>query len=718
MLTFLLQRKRLVLAVIALSTLVGLVGALYNGGAIGPLKLKGRSANVQVAAATTQVLIDWPAPSIVQRQLYPQDLDGLGNRAELLGRVMASPVVLDRVARRLKVPQDQIGAFARSTGDVPRALTEPGSEVRAAEIQWSRSRYRIEVQARPAQPIIDIYSQAPSTAQAEALGTAAVDGLREYLRDLAARQGFKRAEPVRLRQLGLSRGAVVNSQAPLATACLLLGLIFLRMRRMAAPVPERASPEQARPGARRRIAAVADDWPHTNRLFPWLLAVFVAVLWLVPFNEIQLNVSLPIDLKFDRLVLPFVAGAFLLALVAGGRGGPRLRMTWLHVTVGAFVLIAFLSVVLDARYLNQSLELDQSIKRLPLMISYVSLFVMAAAGIRRTEVRAFLKYMLVLSVICAAGVIWEYRFKYNPFYDLSRKLLPGIFSVGAAESAAVDDIGRRVVRGPAGVPLETVAMLSMALPIALVGLMHAKIWSRRILYGFGACLLLAACFATYRKSALLAPVSVILTLAYFRRRELLKLAPLALVLVVVIHILSPGALGSTTSQLDANRLGVATVSDRAVDYDAVRPELWTHFAFGRGWGSYDRTNYRTLDSEILQRIIEMGVLGLISYLLMGASVIFFARATIAGRDPTWAPLALIGAASAVSFLTVSTLFDVISFPHATYIFLFVAGLVAIVIEERRPEEESEERGESRAASLHAVRMRGDAGPRHGLAARR
>ena len=725
MVTFLLQRKRLVLAVIALSTLVGLAGALYNGGAIGPLALKGRS-NLQVAAATTQVLVDYPAPSIVQRQLYPQDLDGLGNRAELLGRVMASPVVLERVARRLKVPQAEIGAFARATGDVPRALTEPGSEVRASEIQWSRSRYRIEVQARPAQPIIDIYSQAPSTAGAEALGTAAVDGLRDYLRDLAARQGFKLAEPVRLRQLGLSRGAVVNSHAPLAiavitfmtafaaTACALLGLIFLRARRMVVPMPERT-----RPAGRSRIVAVADDWPHTNRLFPWLLAVFVAVLWLVPFNEIQLNISLPIDLKFDRLVLPFVAGAFLLALVAGGREGPRLRLTWIHATVGAFVLIAFLSVVLDARYLNQSLELDQSIKRLPLMISYVSLFVMAAAGIRRTEVRAFLKYMLVLSVICAAGVIWEYRFKYNPFYDLSRKLLPGIFSVGAAESSAVDDIGRRVVRGPAGVPLETVAMLSMALPIALVGLMHAKVWSRRILYGFGACLLLAACFATYRKSALLAPVSVILTLAYFRRRELLKLAPLALVLVVVIHVLSPGALGSTTSKLDSNRLGVATVSDRAVDYDAVRPEVWTHLAFGRGWGSYDRTNYRTLDSEILQRVIEMGVLGLISYLLMGASVIFFARATIAGRDPTWAPLALIGAAAAVSFLTVSTLFDVISFPHATYIFLFVAGLVAVVIEEPRPEEdESEERRESRAASLHAVRVRGDAGPRHGLAARR
>ena len=36
-------------------------------------------------------------------------------------------------------------------------------------------------------------------------------------------------------------------------------------------------------------------------------------------------------------------------------------------------------------------------------------------------------------------------------------------------------------------------------------------------------------FATQRKSALIAPAAVILTLAYFRRRELISLAPLGLV---------------------------------------------------------------------------------------------------------------------------------------------------------------------------------------------
>ena len=127
--------------------------------------------------------------------------------------------------------------------------------------------------------------------------------------------------------------------------------------------------------------------------------------------------------------------------------------------------------------------------------------------------------------------------------------------------------------------------------------MRSKRWRERILFGLAACALIAAMFATYRKSALLAPVAVFLTLAYFRRRELLKLAPLGLVLVVIVSSLSPGALGSTVSQfIRPDRLSVPTVSDRSSDYDAVRPDVWTHVAFGRGWGSYDHRNYRILDS--------------------------------------------------------------------------------------------------------------------------
>jgi hypothetical protein len=438
-----------------------------------------------------------------------------------------------------------------------------------------------------------------------------------------------------------------------------------------------------------------------------MLAAFIAMLFLVPFDQVKLNAQLPIDLSFDRLVLPFIVGTWAVALIVGGKVAPRLRVTWIHVAIGAFVVCAFVSVIIGAHNLTNTLELDRAFKQLPLLVAYVSLFVVVASTVRRTEVQAFLTYALVLGGVCALGMLFEYRFKQNPFYDLSDTLLPGFFSVDAFDAGAVDDIGRLKVSGPTAVPLEAVATLAMALPIAIVGLIYAGRWRTRVLYALAAGLLMAATLATYRKSGLLAPIAVVLTVAYFRRRELLKLAPLGLVLVVFVHVLAPGAIGSTTDQFDPSRLGVATVSDRTADYDAVRPDIWTHPIFGRGWGTYDHVTYRTLDSELLHRIIEMGVLGLLAFVAMGVAVVLCARATIAARDPRWSPPALIGAAAAVSFLVVSVLFDVLSFPHPTYIFMLMAGLVAVVISKPSPaaERPAEHRGQRRHRTSNSRRTR-------------
>jgi hypothetical protein len=422
------------------------------------------------------------------------------------------------------------------------------------------------------------------------------------------------------------------------------------------------------------------DWPRTTRILPWSLAGMMAIVWLVPFNVIQLSASLPIDLKFDRLVLPFIFLLWVLMLAIGGPLAPRIRMTWIHGAIGAVVAAACLSLVVDARYLNQTLEFLTATKKLTLLLSYALLFVIVASTVRKREVPAFLKYTLILAVLCALGTIWEYRFHYNVFYAWSDKLLPGIFTVGATESSAVDEIGRRIVLGPGEISLEAAAMMSMGLPIALVGIMHSAKWRGRLLYGLAASVLLAGAISTYRKTALIAPVGVILTLAYFRRRELVRLAPLAVVVLVSIHLLSPGAFGAIISQLHPHRLGdVSTVSDRTSDYDAVRPDVWTHLAFGRGYGSYEHQTYRVLDMEMLSQLVQVGVVGLTAYIMMILSVLFTARKPIRARTPVDSRVALAAAATAVAFFIVSTLFDVMSFPHCPYILLWMAGLLAVTV---------------------------------------
>ncbi|MGZ5335937.1 MAG: O-antigen ligase family protein [Solirubrobacterales bacterium] len=725
-------RRRLYLAVIALSAMVGAVCAGFNSG-LGPFPPNGEENGLEIATAATHVMIDTPAssPPLALSRALPQDVETSVKHAEMLGRVAVSPPVLESVALICQVSPDGVSGLARTTANVPLAFAEPDSERRASEIQGSRSRYRLEVQGRPLTPIVgaptpvfDVYTQAPSAGQAECLADAVVVGLRGYLRTLPAEDGDE-ANQIRLHQIGAARGVVVNQGAPLMiagltllsvfalTCALLLGLVHLLDRRSAVntaartellppsngvPDGERRSSGRldllrSRLGARHQRTPVDDHWPRTRRVLPWTLAGFIALIWLVPFNTLALNVSLPIDLSLDRIVLPVVAISWALALLARSAVAPRLRLTWIHAALGVFLIIALLSVVLDARYLNQTLELELSLKKLPLLVSYVSLFVITASAVRRKEVPAFLSYTLLLAVVCALGMIYEYRTEQNLFWNLSDSLLPGAFTLGGQlDPGALDSIGRRIVRGPGETPLEAVAMLTLALPIALVRLIDAVSWGKRIMYALAACLLVAAVFATYRKSALVVPAAVVLTLVYFRRSALLKLAPLGLVVLVIAMVLSPGALSSIADQFTrSDRAAVGTVSDRASDYDAIRPDVWSHLALGRGWGSYNHDSYRILDSEVLHRTIETGVLGLVAFLLIPLVVLAVARGAIVSRDHTAASVGLVGAAIAVVFFVLALMFDVLSFPHVPYVFLYMTGLVAVVILERR-EDKTAHRG--------------------------
>ena len=687
------RRSRLA-AVLVVSALVGLCAAMINGGQLRmgfPPKLGG--SDLQTSVAVTHVMVDVPGgPSLFQKRSLPQHLQGMIKHTELLGQALVSRDVLDRVAPIADIAPGDLSGLARTTANVPLTLSEPGSARRASDIRDSEAPFRIEVEGRPTSPVLDIYAQAPSPAGAEALANAAVTALQQYVDALAAERGRSADRYIRLHQLGQARGAVANGGTPkiimlltfltafgISCAALLVGLVRHERRRLAIDLEVAQEPPEP----------ATDHWPRTSRGLPWMLAVFLALLWWVPFNTTSLNVSAPIELRLDRLLLPFIIALWLLTVAAGGRTAPRLRWSRVHLALCVFTAVGFVSVVLNARYLNHSLEIDLAVKKLPLLVSYVLLFMVVASAVRKAEVNAFLSYTLGLAVITALGMIIEYRFKMNLFYDYTDKILPGFFTVGGQlDAGAVDDMGRRLVRGPTEAPLEAVTMLTMALPIALVRLMAPSTMAKKLMYAVAVCVIVAAAFATYRKSALLAPVSVIVTLAYFRRRELLKLAPLGLVLLVLVSVVSPGAIGSTVAQFTRpDAADVPTVSDRASDYDAVRPDIFSHIAFGRGLGTYNHVDYRILDSEVLHTTIETGLIGLLAYLMIPISLLLSVRKLIRRREDEWSSVGLIGAACAVAFLVVSFLFDVMSFPHAGYIFLYIAALTTIAVK-ASPEPES------------------------------
>jgi hypothetical protein len=457
----------------------------------------------------------------------------------------------------------------------------------------------------------------------------------------------------------------------------------------------------------RRELSRADGgmWPRTTRILPWLIAAFMAMVWLVPFDAILLNINLPITMPLDRLFLPVIIGVWVLAFAGGRRVAPRMQLTWIHAAVGAFMTVALLSVVLNAPDLNHTQELMDGLKRIPLFASYLSVFFIVASVVRPEEVRPFLKFNFILAVIMAIGMIIEYRFDYNVFYSLSQQVLPGVFTVTTINAGAVDGLGRRLVEGSSGDPLEAVAMLCVGVAIAVVFFLESKERRHRFGYGLALCLMLAAMVATYRKSALLAPLALMLAIAWFRPRQVIRMAPLALIAAGAVHVFAPGAFGSITAQLAPTHLNVPTVDDRVVRYDAVRPDVWSHLLFGRGLGTYAWVAHRVLDSEVLGRLIETGVLGLVTYFLMMISVVVESTPIIKSRDPKRASLALACAAAAVSFAVISTFYDATQFPHGPYLFLCMAGFAAILASEHKAEARAGAPPLPALAHRHAMRRR-------------
>jgi hypothetical protein len=672
----LLQRPRLLVAIVVACALVSTVCAAVNSGRLSLLPPHlNHSSGLETATAANHVMVDFPAPSMVYRRT---DLNNLVDRAELLGRISTTEPVLALIAKRMGIPAGDLSAIARITADVPSTLTDPVSEQRATEIVKSYAPYRIEIQVRPALPVVDVYTQAPTVDAAIKLGDEWANGLQDYVRTTAARDGIPAAQLLQFKPLGGARGTAANSKAPYIIGLLTFVVVFalcasvaLLILRLRLPKPERPPRYELPPG---------DDWPNTRRVLPWMVAGLIAMIWLVPFNQVKLNWSGPIDLQLDRLVLPVIVATWVFALAAGGPSAPRWRPTHIHTAVAVFVGIAFFSVVLDARYISHVLELDLAIKQLPLLVSYVTVFLIVSTVIRPAEVRPLMKYSLVLATIASIGIIYESRTHSNIFYSITGKVLPGAFEIQSANDGVLDSIGRAEIKGATEVGVEAASVLSMAMPIALVFLMQAKERREKILYALAALIIVAGTFATGRKSALVAPVSVGFALAYFRRRELLKLAPLGLVLIVVVSALLPGVLHGLLGQFTrSDAATVPTTSDRTSDYDALRPDVWSHLAFGRGWGTYNHDSYRILDSEVLLTTVEIGVLGLLAYIAVGMSTVLVARRHINLRDDRWAPLALMGACAAVCFITVSFLFDVLAFPHGSYTFLYMAALVVVVV---------------------------------------
>lgn len=426
-------------------------------------------------------------------------------------------------------------------------------------------------------------------------------------------------------------------------------------------------------------AAGADNWPHTRRPLPWLLAGFLVMIFLVPFDAIIFKVHMPANATLDRVFLVLMVAVFLATRAVNSQNGPRRRLTPVEIAMLVFGAIALLSIVLNIDRIYQQNQLSFVNKQFSQLLAYGVFFFVVIAAIRPEEVRPFIRLVIGLACVTAVGVIYQSRTGNNVFFTWSAMLL------GPLATVAKPPIGDTVpiISGPAQHGLALASMLTIALPFAVLPLLQARRRSERLKYLIAIGLILGADLSTNERTAVFAPIAAIIVLAAYKR-EILRWAPLAIiVLVPVIHFAAPGALGNVSSIVPTS--GSADYTDgRAGDYAAVAPDILNNLILGRGYGTMDTTNWRTyriLDNQYLDTLFMVGVIGLISYLAIVFCAIMTAHRVIK-KGGVRAPPALAAAAGCAAFGLVSATYDAAAFPQAVYSFLFAAGLIAVMASKR------------------------------------
>jgi hypothetical protein len=445
-----------------------------------------------------------------------------------------------------------------------------------------------------------------------------------------------------------------------------------------APAPVRRAPEWTG----KREPTSRDAFPHTRRPLPWVLAAFLVMLFFVPVDSTELKVHLPVGSQIDRFA---IVGLVLVWLCYGGdqRGFLRTRRSKLYAGAACvFLALAVGSLLLGAQRVLNLGELELAEKRFALLGSFLVLSWFTLTALRFEDVRGFASFLIGLASVTAIGMIIERRTGYNAFYIWSGAILKPIATVAPSPTdihPAVGSDGRVAVFGPTLHGLAATTMMVVVMPFALVRVFDAKARRTWWLNALAFALMLAAATATDRKTALFVPIAVVIYLAFYRPKQVARLAPIGLVvLVALVHVASPGALGTIFTPTAG--FASSSTSHRTGDFENVLPDVHAHPLFGRGFGTLNQNHaneFRINDDEYIDEIWEVGAIGLFAYLFMIIAPVFTAHRAIRRRDPEVSSLALAGGAGCIAYLVVNALFDAMSFPQAPYMFFVVAALTTI-----------------------------------------
>ena len=172
------------------------------------------------------------------------------------------------------------------------------------------------------------------------------------------------------------------------------------------------------------------------------------------------------------------------------------------------------------------------------------------------------------------------------------------------------------IHAAASHPIEYAVSLGALAPLALHFAVHAKNRAQRQLNALAFLVICVAIPMTVARSGIVAvAVGLAFYAVHLSNRAKLNLAVLGVIGLGLYRAMVPGLLGTLKSLLLIGEED-PSIAGRTEDYAEI-PGLMAGFeAFGRGLGTFEPTSYFYLDNQYLGSLLEGGVLGLTTLIII------------------------------------------------------------------------------------------------------
>lgn len=459
---------------------------------------------------------------------------------------------------------------------------------------------------------------------------------------------------------------------------------------IATVVFEPAGPTELMAAALMAAAAAAYrpfvQWRHA-------LAVLLAVILFIPIRRYALSGSLPFQLEPYRALLMLVVGAWFLALLADPR--VRIRRSGFDGAMLLLLLAPIASVVVN----GEPARVVQShvLKSITFFVGFLLVFYLIVSVTRPAKDAAILvKTLVVGGAVLAALAVLEFRTGVNAF-DRLASALPFLEESPVANDGAIRQ-GRFRAYASAQHPIALGAALVMLLPLAL----HLA-WTRGKAWVLPVLLLGVGALATLARTSVVMLAVIGVVLAVLRPRQTLRLLPALIPLVVATHFFIPGTLGTLKQSfvpdalLAEQRWALASPSEfspfwcnssgRLSDLGPMLDQAMKKPVLGQGYGtritgSEEGANACVLDNQWLGTLLETGIVGVSSWLLL--FLFFVVRAGRQARTDSSDQGGLLAAivASVAAFAVGMALYDTFAFIQVTFLMFILLAIGATLLRER------------------------------------